>query len=64
LDGKQLSELSSEKVLQYSALVDSEVLLNSAIAKRVMEDDFINWFMNDGFPVLVRIGTVVIPLLV
>jgi hypothetical protein len=29
-----------------------------------MEDDFINWFMNDGFPVLVRIGTVVIPLLV
>lgn len=64
LGGKQITELSTDKQVQYSQLVDSEVLLNSAIAKRAMEGDFINWFMNDAFPVLVKIGVTVIPLLV
>lgn len=64
LAGKSVMDLSIEKLAQYDALLDVENQLMRKFAANVTKrDQWITWLIDDGLPVLIRVGKVVIPLL-
>ena len=64
LAGKQVVELSVDKLVQYSSLIDTKLLLTTAIVKRNADKDFFNWLLNDGLASILKIAKIAIPLLV
>lgn len=64
LDGKSLSELSTDKLVQYSALTDTKLTLSTALVKQAEKADFFLWLQNGGLGDLMKIAQVVIPLLI
>jgi hypothetical protein len=65
LAGKQLYELSTEKIVQYSSLTDTKLALQTAILKRTVEGDFFTWLVDGGgLSSIIKVAKVVVPLLV
>jgi len=64
LAGKKLSEQSPDKLIQYSALTDTKLLLETAKLKRAIEGDFYTWLLDGGLADIIKVAKVVIPLVV
>ena len=65
LAGKQLHELSTEKLIQYSSLTNTKLTLQTAILKRAIEGDFFTWLVDGGgLDSIIKVAKVVVPLLV
>lgn len=63
--GKPLSALSTDKLKQYSDLVDAETALADQEVKNIGKNPtFFQVLVNDVLPVLLRVASVVIPLVV
>jgi hypothetical protein len=64
LNGQPVSLLTTDKLRQYSDLLDAESALVSKQASVGATANFLSWLVDDALPVLVRVAPVVIPLLV
>src|SRR5262245_29029886 len=64
LNGRQLSQLSVEELVQYSALARARLLLTTKALTDAMTGGFQSWVVNDALPVLVQVVPIVLPLLI
>lgn len=64
LNGKSLGDLGTDKLIQYAALTDTKLLLETARLKRAIEGDFYSWLLDGGLAGIIRVAAVVVPLLV
>ncbi len=65
LGSKSLADLSTDKLIQYSALTNAKLLLNTARLKRTAEgNDLYDWLVEGGLADIIKIAQVAIPLLV
>jgi Skp family chaperone for outer membrane proteins len=64
LAGRPLTELATDELVQYAALADAKLLLSTARLKRALEGDFFDWLVDDGLEDIVKLISVVLPLLV
>jgi len=64
LGGQPVSKLPSDKLLQYSDLLDTEtVLVNRKIHDVTLTPEALKWVVDDLLPILVDVAKVVLPLL-
>jgi hypothetical protein len=64
LAGKALTDLSTDKLVQYATLTDTKLLLRTAKIKRAIKGDFFAWLQSDGLSGIIKIAKIAIPLLV
>jgi hypothetical protein len=64
LNGRALAQLSTDELVQYSALSRARLLLTTEALANAMDKDFLSWLAEDALPVLVQILPIVLPLLV
>jgi hypothetical protein len=63
LDGNTLAQLSTDKLIQYSDLSDTRLVLTTRMVAVAGSGGFFGWLVNDALPVLVAAGPKVIALL-
>lgn len=65
LSERQVHELNTDELVQYSALTDAKLLLKTAILKRSVEGDFFKWLVDEGgLANIIKIAKIILPLLV
>jgi hypothetical protein len=62
LGGKRLAELETDKLIQYSQLQNTRLMLAARKVRVKAEQSFFEWLLEDAFPVLLSTARVVLPL--
>jgi hypothetical protein len=63
LKGRNVGDLQPAELLQYSDLADARLVLATRQLQSALDQNFLNWLVNDALPALVDIAPTVIPLL-
>lgn len=63
LKGRGVGDLQPAELLQYSDLADARLVLATQQLQSALNQNLLNWLVNDALPALVNIAPTVIPLL-
>ncbi len=62
LGGKRLAELETDKLIQYSQLQNTRLMLSARKVRVKANQSFFEWLVDDAFPVLLSTAKIVLPL--
>jgi|WetSurMetagenome_2_1015567.scaffolds.fasta_scaffold224761_2 hypothetical protein len=61
--GKELTDLPTDKLIQYAELGNVKVVLAAEKVAAAMNRDFASWLVNEALPVLIKAAPILLPLL-
>lgn len=61
--GKELTDLPTDKLIQYAELGNVKVVLAAEQVAAAMNRDFASWLVNEALPVLIKAAPILLPLL-